>query len=277
MSVPPDADPDLVHCADLVRRSDRVRWLATLLAPTAARPALLALHAFNVELGLIRESVREAMLGRMRLQWWHDRLAELPDRPAAHPVLQALARHRPRAGWDIGVLQRSVAARQADMDLAPFATFVDLYDYAEATASGLMGQAAAVLGQPLPPGHRQSGIVVTLAGLLTGLPALIDIGRVPLPVDTLAAHGLDPASLHQTRPWAALAPIVAELAQAAQRSGLEIPRVERHLWASHAPVRVARWRLRRLHAADYRVDRLLPEPPLALWGVLASGRVLNRL
>lgn len=277
MSDPQSADPDLAYCADLVRRSDRVRWLATLLAPTPARPALLALYAFNVELGLIRESIRETMLGHMRLQWWHDRLAELPERPAAHPVLQALARHRPQTGWDLGVLQRNVAARQADMELVPFGTYTDLFAYAEATATGLIEQAARVLGGPIPSGHRQSGIVVTLAGLLSGLPALVDIGRVPLPLDTLTVLGIDPSSLHQTRPWAALAPTVAGLADAARRNAEEIRRVPRTLWPAYAPVRVGRWRLGRLQASGHRVDRLQPEPPLSLWRLLASGRVLNRL
>jgi phytoene/squalene synthetase len=237
----------------------------------------LALYAFNAELGLIRESVREVMLGRVRLQWWHDRLAELPHRPAAHPVLQALARYRPPAGWDIPSLQRCASARQADMELAPFATFVDLFDYAEATASGLIGQAASVLGGALPPGHRQSGVVVTLAGLLSGLPKLVDLGRVPLPTDGLAQLGIDPASLHQTCPWEALVPLVADLGHAADRNGQELPRVPRRLWPAYAPVRVARWRLARLLRAGYRVDRLPPEAPLALWGQLAGGRMLNRL
>lgn len=80
-------------CADLVRTSDRDRWLATLYAPQAVRPALLAVHALDLELAKVAATTTEPMIGRMRLAWWRERLEGL-DRGEvpAQPVLQALAR-----------------------------------------------------------------------------------------------------------------------------------------------------------------------------------------
>ena len=62
------------HCESLARAHDRDRWLSALFAPTAARPHLHALSAFNYEVGRLREIVREPLAGELRLTWWRDAL-----------------------------------------------------------------------------------------------------------------------------------------------------------------------------------------------------------
>ena len=47
------------YIRDLVRRSDQDCYWSALLAPEAARPHLLALFAFNIELSRIAEQVSE--------------------------------------------------------------------------------------------------------------------------------------------------------------------------------------------------------------------------
>src|SRR5271156_3271915 len=66
-------DPDrLSPVGALVRRHDRDRFQTALFAPAARREALFALYAFNYEIARVRESVREPMLGQIRLQWWRE-------------------------------------------------------------------------------------------------------------------------------------------------------------------------------------------------------------
>ena len=60
------------YCHDLVRAGDKDRYLASLFAPDELRPYLLALYAFNIEIARVRETVSEAALGEIRLQWWRD-------------------------------------------------------------------------------------------------------------------------------------------------------------------------------------------------------------
>lgn len=78
--------------ADLVQAADRDRWLATLYAPAPVRPALLAVHALDIELAKVVATTTEPMIGRIRLAWWRERLQGL-DRGEvpAQPALQALA------------------------------------------------------------------------------------------------------------------------------------------------------------------------------------------
>ena len=85
---------DAEHVQELVRTGDRDRFLASLFAPDDARPALLALYAFNLEIGRIAASVSEPQLGLIRQQWWLDTLDAIFGRAdvPSHPVAQELAR-----------------------------------------------------------------------------------------------------------------------------------------------------------------------------------------
>ena len=85
--------------AALVRERDRDRYLATLYAPTAVRPALFALHALDLELAEVARTTTEPMLGQIRLAWWREQLQALDKgaRPA-QPVLAAVADHLLPAG-----------------------------------------------------------------------------------------------------------------------------------------------------------------------------------
>ena len=56
-----------------VRAADPDRYFATLFAPAPKRPFLFALYAFHAEVARIAESVREPMLGAIRLEWWRER------------------------------------------------------------------------------------------------------------------------------------------------------------------------------------------------------------
>ena len=55
------------------------------------RPHLFALYAFNFEIARVRDSVREALPGEIRLQWWRDALqGEARGDVRANPVAAAL-------------------------------------------------------------------------------------------------------------------------------------------------------------------------------------------
>src|SRR5207248_5798401 len=78
-------------CRKLVREHDRDRYLAALLAPSAARKHLFALYAFNYEIARIRELVREPMPGELRLQWWRDAVVgQAHGDVARHPAASAV-------------------------------------------------------------------------------------------------------------------------------------------------------------------------------------------
>ena len=57
-----------------MRKHDPDRYFSALFAPADRRPFLFALYAFNHELAHVGESVREPMIGEIRLQWWRETL-----------------------------------------------------------------------------------------------------------------------------------------------------------------------------------------------------------
>ncbi|MFN6984341.1 MAG: squalene/phytoene synthase family protein, partial [Rhizobium oryzihabitans] len=77
---------DLDVCLATLRDTDRDRYLACLLSPADKRASLAALYAFNAEIARIRDSVRDALPGEVRMQWWRDLLDGNPHGDSqSHP------------------------------------------------------------------------------------------------------------------------------------------------------------------------------------------------
>ena len=71
----PTPDPTTVDVVTIAARAhERDRYLAALLGPRPIRRDLIALAAFAGEVGRIPAFVTEPMMGRIRLQWWRERL-----------------------------------------------------------------------------------------------------------------------------------------------------------------------------------------------------------
>src|SRR5262249_35669215 len=76
-----------------VRHADEDRGWASRFAPEDARKRLVALYALNHEIARTAETVRQAAIGDIRLQWWRDAAAEVFAGKIVrqHPVVQAFA------------------------------------------------------------------------------------------------------------------------------------------------------------------------------------------
>ena len=73
-------------------------WMVALVPLSnlqETRAAVMALRAFNVETALVADSVKEAALAQIRMQWWRDAVDSLyGPKPQPHPVIQALKQAR---------------------------------------------------------------------------------------------------------------------------------------------------------------------------------------
>ena len=162
-------DASLSYCAAEVRRHDPDRFLCALFAPADRREDLVALYAFNLELARTREQVSEPMLGRIRLQWWRDAVAEIySGTPRRHAAIQPLHEAVKRHGLDRVLLDRMIDAREADMDGKPPRDLTAREEYAEGTAGALAALALGVLGVVDEPAKRAARHVA-LAWALTGI------------------------------------------------------------------------------------------------------------
>ena len=126
------------HCEALVREGDPDRYWASLFAPADKRPHLNALYAFNFEIARVREAVREALVGEIRLQWWRDALqGEARGDVKANPVAAALDDTIVKFRLPRHALVTLIDARIFDLYDDPMPSLNDLEGYCGETASAL--------------------------------------------------------------------------------------------------------------------------------------------
>ncbi|MGF0520332.1 phytoene/squalene synthase family protein [Agrobacterium pusense] len=183
-------------CLATLRDTDRDRYLACLLSPADRRNALAALYAFNAEIARIRDSVREALPGEVRMQWWRDLLEGNPHGDSqSHPVASALLETIERYRLPRSVLSDMIEARIFDLYDDPFEDRNALEGYAGETASALIQLASLVLSPEEAAASAEAaghaGVAQAMAGMLLLMPLHRRRGQVYIPADMLSAAGLD--------------------------------------------------------------------------------------
>jgi phytoene synthase len=186
-------DPVLANrLAASVRSADPDRYFAALFAPPPMRPLLFALYAFNHEVARVAETVREPMLGAIRLEWWRETVeGAASGQPRNHDVARGLAalfeaKTPPLAGFEA-----IIAARSFDASAETFANLAALENHLDATGGGIMRLAAGILGGDAAL-VRPAALAYGLAGLLRSLPFHNARHKLYMPLDLLEAVGLTP-------------------------------------------------------------------------------------
>jgi NADH dehydrogenase [ubiquinone] 1 alpha subcomplex assembly factor 6 len=243
---------------DLLRRHDRDRYLCALFAPADRRAAVIALYAFNYEIAKTREVVSEALLGRIRLQWWREAIEEaygggaIREHEVMTPLASAIQRHRlSREHFDA-----MIDARELDLDDAPPASMAALEDYCAATSGRLQRLALEALdagGEEAAEAAREVGIAYALVGLIRAIPFHARARRSFIPADVAAEVGLDLAALFELKPSPALPAAVECLAGRASQylasARSRRQRLPRHTLPALMPAQVASGYLRDIKAA----------------------------
>jgi NADH dehydrogenase [ubiquinone] 1 alpha subcomplex assembly factor 6 len=246
--------------AAIVRLHDRDRFQTAIFAPLAAREALFSLYAFNYEIARVRESVREPMLGRIRLQWWREAIeaAYTGATPRQHEVVEPLTAVIRERGLSRAHFERLIDSRERDLDPSPPATLAELKDYAEGSSAPLIQLALEILGAALPAAvtaATEIGIAYALAGLIRAMPVHARTGRMMMPDDIAAEAGLDPKDYAEMRATPALRRVVETIARAAEdhlaaARGLR-GRLPKRALPALLPARIVTSALKRLEQAGF--------------------------
>ncbi len=175
-----------------VRAADPDRYFASLFAPAPARPYLMALHAFNHELARVAETVREPMLGAIKLEWWRETVeAAHKGNPRMLDVALGLAALFQSTPLALADFESVIAARAFDASPERFADLAALEAHVDATGGGIMRLACKILGGD-PGIAREPALAYGLTGLLRSLGFHNARHKLYMPVDLLAAVGLAP-------------------------------------------------------------------------------------
>ncbi|MFJ9424589.1 phytoene/squalene synthase family protein [Streptomyces sp. NPDC101249] len=195
-------------CRRLNARHGKTYFLATRLLPVSRRSAVHALYGFArwaddiVDVGGAASTAEErgARLDGLRLELERG----LRDGRTEEPVVRALADTADRFGIDHRYFTDFMAAMRADLAVTDYPTYADLrrYTYGSAEVIGL--QMLPVLGTVVPreeaaPHAAALGVAFQLTNFLRDVGEDLDRGRVYLPADLLAAHGVDRELLRWSR------------------------------------------------------------------------------
>jgi phytoene synthase len=185
--------------AAAVRAADPDRYFAALFAPAPARPFLLALYAFNHEVARVAETVREPMLGAIRLEWWRETVEGAHQgTPRNLDVAKGLAALFQDYPLPLAEFEALIAARAFDASAARFADIAALEKHLDATGGALMRLAVRMLGGEAALA-REPALAYGLTGILRSLGFHNARHKLYMPLDLLGAVGLTPEMFFDLR------------------------------------------------------------------------------
>lgn len=189
-------------CRKLNAKHGRTYYLATLLMPPAKRPFVHALYGFARYADEIVDDLAptDVSLRAARLDQLHDDLfAGLSRGASGHQVLAAVIDTALR--WQIrnDSFSAFLHSMQMDLTVTEYPTFDALHEYVYGSAAVIGLQMLPIL-EPTDPvtaarGAQDLGIAFQLANFIRDVDEDLDRGRIYLPLDELAAHGVTPAVL----------------------------------------------------------------------------------
>lgn len=150
------AEPSLGPLAETVRRLDPELFRSALFVTPARREALFTLYAFDIELSRAvhqgRRSEAGPLIGKMRLQFWRDTIAEAAAGapPRAHDVAAPL--HRLIAEKEVGPATVEAIIDGHECELDGWQGTDGFLSWALERFAARTDAAAGLLGAPLPVG-----------------------------------------------------------------------------------------------------------------------------
>ncbi|PZT73389.1 MULTISPECIES: phytoene/squalene synthase family protein [unclassified Streptomyces] len=205
-----DAELRLAYarCRRLNARHGRTYFLATRLLPPERRCAVHALYGFarwadDIVDDLGRHRVPEER-DRLLLRLERDLVRGLRTGTGDEPVVRAVADTAARYGIGHELFADFLSSIRADLTVTDYPTYADLQRYVHGSAAVIGLQMLPVLGTVVPrreaePHAAALGVAFQLTNFVRDVGEDLDRGRVYLPADLLASHGVDRPLLEWSR------------------------------------------------------------------------------
>jgi len=222
------------YCQQRTARSGTSFYYSFLFLPPERRRAITALYAFCREVDDVVDEVSDPTLARTKLAWWRREIGAMFTGSPQHPV--ALALQPVAAAYRLPEqhFQAVIDGMAMDLDCSRYLDFVELERYCHCVA-GIVGLLSAEIFGYTDPATRQYardlGIAFQLTNIVRDVGEDARRGRIYIPQDELAAHGVTAASLlaHESSPalTALMAGQVARARQWHARAMAELPAADR--------------------------------------------------
>jgi 15-cis-phytoene synthase len=195
-----------------------------MVLPKAKRRAIAAIYAFAREVDDIADGPAPTAEKRTRLEELHMRL-DAP--PLDDAIWIALADARGRFPISAQALHDFVDGGLIDLDRQRYDSFDQLRDYCAHVAGAVGVACIGVYGADQPPAAETLGIALQLINVMRDVREDWELGRVYLPQDELAAHGVSEADIaagRVTPAWQSLMAYQGARARAYLEDGLTLLR-----------------------------------------------------
>ena len=186
------------YCQDKAAASGSSFYYSFMFLPAARRRAITALYAYCREVDDVVDECTDPGVARTKLAWWRDEVARLYAGHPHHPVARALADVVELYGITQDQLLSVIDGMAMDLDYNRYPDFDTLKLYCHRVA-GVVGLMSARIFGYTDPRTLDYAAELGLAFQLTNI--IRDVGedarrkRVYLPLDELAAAGLDAAQI----------------------------------------------------------------------------------
>jgi len=276
-----ESDRNLDFCFKKIRQYEFENFLCTLLLPEEARRGAIAVRAFNIEIAQVRDSIKDRMIGEMRMQFWRDTVGAMFDptktvrggNPVIAELHQAVVKHDLSKSW----LLRVIDSRQNNLAEKPFASLEALENYSESTVSSvnyLLLETVGVRDVRVDHAASHLGKAQGIVTAIRAVPFHAQKRRVLLPLDILIKHGASAEDFVQGKRTEPVREVIFDLASqahahlnAARSMVNDVPRHGRQALLTAVGTHDFLRRLRRAHfdAFDSKLQRRNQLLPVRLW------------
>ncbi|KAF9267427.1 hypothetical protein L218DRAFT_920270 [Marasmius fiardii PR-910] len=182
------------YCRDFVQKHDYESYLISHLFPKEFQGGYFALKAFSAELAMISDTVSNPTIGMMRMQFWKDAVKGISDgKPPRHPIALALHDASRISSLPPYHLKRMIDARNSELQVPVHLTTESLSAHAESTSSTMLYLLLSMLSlrsETFSHAASHLGVAQTISTLLRGLPFHARHGRMIIPAEITAKHGV---------------------------------------------------------------------------------------
>ena len=188
------------YCQQKAAASGSSFYYSFLFLPKPKRQAITALYAFCREVDDIADECTDAGIARTKLAWWRTEIANLYADKPQHPVTKALA----DAVREYNLVEEHfveiIDGMEMDLDQNRYRDFKELHLYCYRVASVVGLLSASIFGysdrKTLKYAH-DLGLAFQLTNIVRDVGEDARRGRIYLPLDEMAQHGVSEADILQ--------------------------------------------------------------------------------
>ena len=208
------------YCQQKTAQSGTSFYYSFMFLPPERRRAITALYAFCREVDDVVDEVTDPELARTKLAWWRTEIGATFTGKPQHPVAQALRPVVAAYRLPEEHFQTVIDGMAMDLQRNRYLDFTELERYCHCVA-GVVGLMSAEIFGYVNPATRQYardlGIAFQLTNIIRDVGEDARRGRIYLPQDELAAHGVTAGALLKGESSAALTDLMKDQVARARR------------------------------------------------------------